>query len=61
LTGKVDSGKPYLIMGNSANIDFSSSGHAKDSKSFGRFGFKFSLRPIYAGKIRYKKNSSEKI
>lgn len=57
LTGKVDSGKPYLIIGNSINIDFTSSGHAKDSKSFGRFGFKFGLRPIYAGKVKYKKGS----
>ena len=57
LTGKIDSGKPYLIMGNSVSIDFQSSGHAKDAKSFGRFGFKFGLRPIFAGKVKYKDNS----
>lgn len=43
------------------NIDFVSSGHAKDAKSFGRFGFKFGLRPIFAGKIKYKKQGSDKI
>lgn len=55
LTGKVDAEKPYLILGNSVSVDFSSSGHAKDAKSFGRFGFKFGLRPVFAGKVRYKK------
>lgn len=48
-------------MGNSVLIDFSSSSHAKDAKSFGRFGFKFGLRPIFAGKIKYKKDSGDKI
>jgi hypothetical protein len=48
-------------MGNSVNVDFVSSGHAKDAKSFGRFGFKFGLRPIFAGKLKYKKNGVEKI
>lgn len=61
LTGKIDAKKPYLMMGNSVTIDFSSSGHAKDSQSFGRFGFKFGLRPIFAGKLKYKKNGLEKI
>ena len=37
-------------MGNSINIDFSSSGHAKDAKSFGRFGFRFGFRPVYGGR-----------
>ena len=61
LTGKIDGKRPYLIMGNSVTIDFSSSGHAKDSQSFGRFGFKFGLRPIFAGKLKYKKNGLEKV
>ena len=48
-------------MGNSVTIDFSSSGHAKDAQSFGRFGFKFGMRPIYAGKYKYKKNGVERV
>lgn len=53
MTGKVDTKKPYLIIGNSVIVDFNSSGHAKDANSFGRYGFKFGLRPIFAGKIKY--------
>jgi len=56
LTGKIDLKKPVLMLGNSISIDFNSSGHAKDAQSFGRFGFKFGLRPINAGKIVYEKN-----
>ena len=53
LTGKIDLKKHVLMLGNSISIDFNSSGHAKDAQSFGRFGFKFGLRPINAGKIIY--------
>ena len=49
--------KPTLILGNSISFDFTSSGHAKDAQSFGRFGFKFGLRPITTGKIIHKKNT----
>ena len=54
MTGKVETKKPYLILGNSVTIDFSSSGHAKDAKSFGRYGFRFGLRPVFSGKIKPK-------
>jgi hypothetical protein len=53
MTGSIDTKKPYLIFGNSVSIDFTSSGHAKDAQSFGRYGFRFGLRPIFAGKITY--------
>lgn len=53
LTGKVELKKPVLMLGNNISIDFNSSGHAKDAQSFGRFGFRFGLRPINAGKIIY--------
>ena len=61
ITGKFERKIPYMILGNSVNIDFSSSGHAKDSNSFARFGFKFGLRPVYSGKLRYKKGGIEAI
>lgn len=48
-------------MGNSVTIDFSSSSHAKDANSFGRYGFKFGMRPIFTGRIKYKANGIEKI
>ncbi len=53
LSGKVDLKKPVLMLGNNISVDFNSSGHAKDAQSFGRYGFKFGLRPINAGKILY--------
>jgi hypothetical protein len=53
LTGKVEMKKPTLILGNNISVDFTSSGHAKDAQSFGRFGFKFGLRPIFTGKVVY--------
>ena len=53
LTGQVDTKKPYLLFGNSACVDFTSSGHAKDAQSFGRYGFRFGMRPIFTGKLKY--------
>ena len=47
--------RPVLMLGNNISVDFNSSGHAKDAQSFGRFGFKFGLRPISTGKILYEK------
>ena len=61
MTGKVERKRPYLILGNSLSIDFSSSGHAKDSNSFGRFGFKFGLRPVFSGKLKYKSGGAETV
>ena len=52
--------RPTLILGNSASVDFTSSGHAKDAQSFGRFGFKFGLRPISTGNVIYEKNAEVK-
>lgn len=52
MTGKVETKKPYLILGNSVTVDFSSSGHAKDAKSFGRYGFRFGLRPVFSSKTK---------
>ena len=42
-----------MLLGNKIAVEFSSSGHAKDANSFGRFGFKFGLRPLMAGKLLY--------
>jgi hypothetical protein len=44
---------PTLILGNSLCVDFTSGGHAKDAQSFGRYGFKFGMRPVYGGSIKY--------
>jgi len=62
LTGKIDMKTPVLMLGSNVSVDFNSSGHAKDAQSFGRFGFKFGLRPISSGKILFEKTSEpEKI
>ena len=45
-----------LLFGNKVSVDFTSSGHAKDAQSFGRFGFKVGMRPIVGGNIPLKKN-----
>lgn len=49
--------KPVLMLGNNVSIDFNSSGHAKDAQSFGRFGFKFGLRPVMGGKLTLEKGA----
>ncbi len=51
LSGAVDTKKPYLIFANSISVDFNSSGQVKDTQSLVRYGFKFGLRPIFAGKV----------
>lgn len=56
LTGKVEAKKPTIILGNSICVDFTSSGQAKDAQSFGRYGFKFGVRPVYGGNIKYEKS-----
>lgn len=61
LSGAVDSKKPYLIFGNAANIDFNSSGQVKDTQSLVRYGFKFGLRPIFGGKIKFSASKKDKI
>jgi hypothetical protein len=61
LSGNVDSKKPYLIFSNSVNVDFNSSGQVKDTQSLVRYGFKFGMRPIFAGKMRVSQSKKEKI
>lgn len=61
MSGPVDSKKPYLIFGNSIAIDFTSSGHAKDAQSFGRYGFRFGVRPVFVDKVKYNSHSKEQI
>jgi hypothetical protein len=61
LSGAVDTKKPYLIFGNSISVDFNSSGQVKDTQSLVRYGFKFGLRPIFAGKIKFNPAKKEKI
>lgn len=50
LSGVVDTKKPYLLLGNSVNVDFASSGQVKDSQSLVRYGFKFGMRPVFVGR-----------
>lgn len=61
LSGAVDTKKPYLIFGNSVNVDFNSSGQVKDTQSLVRYGFKFGFRPVYSGKINLQSNKKDKI
>ena len=53
LSGTVDTKKPYLIFGNALSVDFNSSGQVKDTQSLVRYGFKFALRPLFAGRPRF--------
>lgn len=61
LSGGIDTKKPYLLLGNSINVDFNSSGQVKDSHSLVRYGFKFGLRPIFAAKVNYSEQRKAKI
>lgn len=61
LNGGFDTKKLYLLLGNSAVIDFNSSGQVKDTQSLVRYGFKFGLRPVFAGKIKYSDKSAKKV
>lgn len=61
LTGAFDTKKLHLLLGNSINIDFNSSGQVKDAQSLIRYGFKFAVRPIFSGKIKYSEKSMQKM
>ena len=61
LNGAFDTKKMYLLLGNAVVIDFNSSGQVKDTQSLVRYGFKFGLRPIFAGKMKYSDKSAGKI
>ena len=39
-----------MLFSNACTVDFTSSGHVKDTQSLVRFGFKFGLRPIFTGR-----------
>jgi hypothetical protein len=49
------------LFGNSVTVDFNSSGQVKDTQSLVRYGFKFGLRPIFSGKIKYTEKLNQKI
>jgi hypothetical protein len=53
LSGEVNTKNPYLLFGNSVAVDFNSSGQARDAQSLGRYGFRFGIRPVFAGKFKY--------
>jgi hypothetical protein len=61
LSGTVDTKKPYLLLTNALSVDFNSSGQVKDTQSLVRYGFKFALRPLFAGKPRFAPGKKEKI
>jgi hypothetical protein len=52
LSGTIEAKRPHIFFGNSVTVDFNSSGHARDTQSLVRYGFKFGLRPIFTGKIK---------
>ncbi|EGR31902.1 hypothetical protein IMG5_100520 [Ichthyophthirius multifiliis] len=47
ISGKNVPKKLLILLGNSIQVDFQSSGHAKDEKSLSRWGYKINVRPIY--------------
>jgi len=47
ISGKPNLKKPIVMLGNSLQVDFSSSGQAKDEHSLNRWGFRLKIRPIY--------------
>lgn len=61
LSGAVDTKKPILILGKAIVVDFNSSGHVKDAQSLVRYGFKFGVRPIFTGKIKFDQEKKDKI
>ncbi|KAL4466976.1 hypothetical protein ABPG74_010573 [Tetrahymena malaccensis] len=47
LSGKAVPKRQLILLGNTIQVEFHSSGHAKDEKSLSRWGYKISARPIY--------------
>ncbi|KAL4510149.1 hypothetical protein ABPG72_010342 [Tetrahymena utriculariae] len=47
LSGKAVPKRQLILLGNIIQVEFHSSGHAKDEKSLSRWGYKISARPIY--------------
>ena len=46
VSGKPNIKRPLVILGNVLQVEFSSSGHAKDEHSLNRWGFRVTARPI---------------
>ena len=61
LSGAVDTKKIHMLFSKSCTIDFTSSGHVKDTQSLVRYGFKFGLRPIFTGRNHFHDDKKEKI
>jgi len=47
ISGKPSIKRPLVLLGNTIQVEFSSSGLAKDEHSLNRWGFKIGVRPIY--------------
>ncbi len=47
VTGKV-SNRTHLLLGNNVQVDFNTSGTAKSNTNLLKWGFKVSLKPLYA-------------
>lgn len=61
LSGVVDCKKPHLMFGQAVTVDFNSSGQVKDTQSLVRYGFKFGLRPVFAGKVRLSEAKKQRL
>jgi hypothetical protein len=57
MTGKINSKKPYLMLGSSITMEFASSGNARDVHSLNRYGFRVGARPAYSGRVEIDKNT----
>ena len=47
ISGKITTKRPIVLLGNHMQADFHPSGHARNEHSLSRWGFKFTVKPIY--------------
>lgn len=51
MSGKINSKKPYMMLGNQLTMEFHSSGNTRNEHSLNRYGFRVGVRPAFSGRL----------
>lgn len=61
MSGKINSKKPYLMLGNQLNMEFHSSGNTRNEHSLNRYGFRVGVRPAFSGRLEFEKGETAEL
>jgi|JI61114BRNA_FD_contig_61_1266559_length_1750_multi_2_in_0_out_0_2 hypothetical protein len=56
MSGKINSKKPYMMLGSQLTMEFHSSGNTRNEHSLNRYGFRVGVRPAYSGRLELEKS-----